>query len=298
MTVTACHFVPAAWRSTLNVERQERQIFTTHRIECNSRNDGPLSAEVQALSATPDPLPTAYEPYSQGNDAAAGLRMMNRQLSAPTLVNAGLHYYCTSTFRSPGAFEEGDTEENPLLRPVKYWLEWAHDVQEVYHDRDGTTILNFAKRPYPEEITLPVHTPILCARLNIATVWEGLTLAQTYVDAVNSDTWYGAPPRYAKCESITTGQPLQENDYTYYECVIRVHFLYRTWDIRKIEEGWEFLQTVLDDSLTAAIDGNGNPAAAPVKLRPSGTRITDPDATPYVTTWRVNREVPFAGLPI
>lgn len=296
MSVTGCYFVPDSWTSILNVRDRTRTVTCTHRIECNDPEDGPYTAELQALHVGPDALPIAYASYAQGNDADDNLKMMVRSVSPPIRVNTGVHYLATSTFETPGNTQEDDVGENPLNRRTRYWLEWSNDMRTVVEDIHGTKILNVCGKPYPEQIELPFVTPIFCARRNIASLGTVLNLATTYTDAVNADTFYGAQPGYAKVESITAGEEEMENNLTFYPTMFRVHVNWVPWKVIKKEEGWEVFSFALDRAV-AAVDDDKSPVSEPVLLGADGRRAGF-GAEPIYTEWQCNRQISFSGMGI
>lgn len=299
MAVTSCTFIPEGWTGSQEI-KDGSSYAILHRICCNDSSDGPKTAIDGGKVIGPDTLPLTFQVYRIGNDVDLGAVMKRRSILRRESTHAGCNWYIQSFFEPPGELEEGDIDDNPVARPAKYWLEWAHDMTETKEDVHGNKILNKCRRPYPEPVEVPIQIPVLCARRNLASFGLVLSQAMMYVDAVNANTFWGAPARQAKVESITCAEMESENGVYFYPTVYRIQFNPMTWDIRKTEEGFQHYNQIVDgqpDKLIDAEDDEGNRVSQPVTLKSNGLRQVAGEE-PVITPWQCNRIVSFAQLLI
>lgn len=298
MSVVSSH-IHWTGRNGSSDEKFQRSYSAQWRVTTDNKNDGPQIVYAQANGASPDPVPAKYQAYSVGNDSDPNAYHLTSSI-APFNEGSQFEWLVTVEFGPPPSGEApGERNENPLLRPVRYSVDWAAFTKPLTEDINGDPVANAAKQlfdPPPEQEDL---RPVLVAKKNVATLGEVISLMITYKNAVNADTFYGAAAREAKIESITAGDQQHENGYSYYEVTIRVMFNEsgEKFDKSFVNQGFKHFVSNADKTLVVAKDAKGVPMNEPVLLAADGTRLAD--NTPGNTLeFRTFPEVAFSGLGI
>lgn len=300
MTITSCRYMPEQTTGSGSVEAGNRYT-TVHRVESDDMADGPVSAVLQGMISTPDPLPHVYSIFAHGNDRDETVRLLTRETSPPIPTADGLIFYVTSNYAQPDEKSESRaTETNPLRWPVRYWLEFNHDTEEVYQDAYGNPVVNFLGLRYPGGVQRTRQRPVLCAAKNYPDLPTVYTYAQSFVDGVNSATYQGATPRTLRVESFTAGEQQESGGIKYYQAVIRLEYREETWDQWLLEES-DYTTRLIDvdgtKKLKGATDDDGNPSAEPRMIDPDGFALPA-KSRPYYTRWALNRLVNIAQMGI
>ena len=209
--------------------------------------------------------------------------------------------------------EKGDSsqqDQNPLNRPaiIVWGSRKLQKVVERCSKMDnmsaqqlapgGTAfLLNSAGDPFDPPITIEDTLPTLTIIRNEATFDPGLPVQ--YHDAVNIDTFWGAPPYCAKIESIT-GRSNTQNNMSFYEVTYEIHFT--RWN-PPVEKGW--LIQVCDRGFYAGVGQNrhrivspldGTAVVSPAQLDGNGNE--NPNNTPFYFTCHIYPELAFAPLAL
>jgi hypothetical protein len=158
-----------------------------------------------------------------------------------------------------------ERRRNPLeIAPVISWG-FATSAEAIDRDNQGKPITNSADEtpdpPFVEDFSEIV--------MRIAVNWAKFEplLAADYMNAVNSDFFYGFPPKTCKL-MIFDGEPVRAAELYYYAVTIEIHIRYDVenellsgWQKRFMDEGFRVIKrddngNILHDD--DVVDGEGN----------------------------------------
>ncbi len=143
MSVTSCELMLNA-RNGSSDEKFQRSYTVKWLVTTNDKNDGPQVVIDGAGGSTPDALPGKYASYAIGNDVDANAYQLTLNVDP---YNAGTEYQwvITAEYGPPPKGEApGDRAENPMLRPVRYSIDWVAFTKPLTKDKDGNTPLFYA----------------------------------------------------------------------------------------------------------------------------------------------------------
>lgn len=286
-------------RSGSSDEKFQRSYVAKWLVTTNNKLDGPQVVYAQAGSASPDPVPAKYSSYAVGNDVDANAYHLDNTVE-PHNAGTELQWVVTVNFGPPPKGEPpGERNENPLLRPPRYSIEWGNYSRPFIKDIMGNLVVNAAKQAFDPPPVEEDARPILVAKKNFGTFAEVVALMRTYKNATNTDNFYGAAEREAKIESITAGDQIHENGHSYYEATIRVMFNESGEKFERsfVNEGYKHYKSATDKTLVVASDAKGVPMNETVLLATDGTRLPD-DTDGNTVEFRNCPEVAFDGLGV
>lgn len=116
--------------------------------------------------------------------------------------------------------------------------------------------------------------------------------AQSYVGAINSDSWSGGAPRTWKCQSITGSRKIESvggDQYVYWEVNTSLAYRNTGWDLQTWDVG--FNQIV--NGVRKKILANGEPVSEPAAL--SNGKEKTPGQPPDMLKFRIYAMLPFSG---
>lgn len=184
----------------------------------------------------PDPLPQLWSIYDQSSFTGTGTgtggeydaySFLQERATKRLVDEDGCKYQwmITCTWKPPEPGQDGTPlPANPLLRPVKYQLESSTFDRKITKDVvNERPIANSAGDLY-EDIMKDDSRPVLVAVKNMADLNTIALLMVEYANAVNTDTFFGAPAYCAKIDSIVSGQIISENGTDYYAVTFRIQF--------------------------------------------------------------------------
>ena len=258
-------------------------------------------------------LPTAWSGYSYAGftEATSVLRSYDVRLKNPAISQYLWMITCEWAPLEPGEDEDQDNA-NPLNRPAQYAWEDEVYTRVIDKDRDGKAILNSAKKPFDEPLEAEETRGVLVVSINVANLGLCIYYNRLFQNAVNRTTWdiggQPCPPRSVLCRSVSASRVQTEGTYTYYDLEFRFAFKEDggTWDEVILNRG--LMKRVVnltpdndpdtaDDFLWEVIkDDKGQVITEPVMLDDNGIPLGK-DAEPTYSTFRIRREVDFAGLP-
>lgn len=272
--ILSCKIMPV-WEGEVS-GNSNKTFSVPYQIETDSEKFPLPHLIEQSVSASPNPVPKQYDFYEHYGvvDLSAYC------LSVKYTQNRTNHKFWDVTVNygqlggSTPPRSPDQAVENPLLRPVKYWLETITEVVPVETDRFGKPLRNAAGQEFVDPITEERHIQVLAAQRNVATLQEIIDLQQTYDRAVNVEEYRSGAPWTWKVLPIESGQVIYENGYVYYSPTIRLAYKVETWKRRILNQGFQHFDNATDKNLIRATDANGDPVSEPVLLKTDGTRLT------------------------
>lgn len=167
--------------------------------------------------------------------------------------------------------------DNPLLRPTVVTGGFQMYQKPVEKDFFGKPILNTANQKL-EGIEIDDARPhVTMVRNEVTYDW---TLAQQYVNRVNSSPFYGAGIGQVKCANIGGQGPNTENNVTYYTVTYEFQFRQEGWQPSYQNRGRK------NKDGTPCTDQNGNEMDEPAYLDANGKQLAwpvDSNAVTFVT---------------
>lgn len=312
-------------RSGSDDDDNNREFVRAFFVLASSPTVGPI-----AVLATPG-IPAIGVNY-EGDDASeidigAVVRRRNaRQDSvAPQLWVVEVTYSVKPLTGNGGDPNKGDPTQqapNPLDRPAQWELsfqEFQRPVTEGYLVNDSDQLLDAEGDPIAEE---DADTAVAVAIVNSAgdpydpppmrddsrivlvvtrnEPWPAdATFARAYKDAVNSDTFFGVPPGFAKVKSIRARNAYEPQIGKFiqvtYEFTIREgNFDGDNWNLNLLDAGYNQLDGSGDP--VAITDKNGVAVSSPQRLNGTGVWLDNPDDPSVYRRWRIYPRKPFAAL--
>jgi hypothetical protein len=204
-------------------------------------------------------------------------------------------------------------EENPLLRPAVYDIQYIEQEYVVEQARNVTEltggfsrpvntlapIVNAAFRRPDEPVVDTERNGIVVIEKNYATLGAIMSLNETYQRTCNSDTvnvgGESIAARRLKYLVTRSGGKQVENGITFYPGVTEIE-IKKSTDLTIDNVGFEYWDPAAGafGDYVRAKDANEDPTAEPVNLNLDGTRNTsDPKTT---ITYRHLEEVAYTGF--
>lgn len=267
----------------------------------------PYNVLVAAQSGTPDPVPARYAAYTY--DAGAYAQEFNVEKLRTDDHQANDEWVVRVTWKplEPNT-RPGDSAANPTARPTKLRLEFEdfqEPLREAYNvdaltGRSANTngpIVNGALQPYHETLVVDNRRAILVATKNVATQSEVDTLNSTFINTVNSGTFYGRAAHFAKFIAADVTDEIREASYTYYQATIRVALGTAAWYHVIDNVGWQYWTgAACTGRKLNFVDADGATIPEPQKLALDGTAL-GATATMLKVRYRPNA-VDYSGLGI
>lgn len=231
---------------------------------------GPIDTYTQGQAVTDpnDPLPARWQQYDELGESDTALYCSTISLRrVSTTANKKWTVTCDYATLAPGQLS-GDGDTNPFARPVHYWLEEEYQTVPIEQGKNLQVqglwqngqqrdigqlgpIENGANQPFDETLTKDRSYSILCAQKNFASLDSIRQIKAVYEDTMNSDEFYGVPPRHAEFRSITTSRPIEEDGTVYWSATIRIALNENeTWDRYVVNRGkkyWDNVAAKLED---------------------------------------------------
>lgn len=257
-----------------NLSYRRRLIYRTDNVF-----DGP-----DTLRLYPG-FPTIGSMYASGWDSNPWA--LCRSIEAKPRDGDQLTWDVDATYST--ALDATQIGDNPLLKAPTYSWSFAQFTKPAVVDKDNNAVANSAREQYDPPIEVDDSRPVLSIQRNQASF--NISVILNYVDAVNSDSWFGCNPRQAKMQNIQATNRT-ENGYTYWDVSYEVHFRQETWDIKPIDRGFHRLRS--GGTWEHILDHRGQKVTQPKWL--DGTGEVNNTSTPVFRTFRIYREVSFGAL--
>ena len=267
MAVTAC-----VRSRTGDSSKGDHKHSRSHTLAWDVYTDNPLDDGYDVLSqgplVGPDPIPGIYYGHPSDIFAYAKDATATRDSNDPKKWSVSVNY-------DNKAPDPRQNDPNPLARPTKYKIEWANFTKIVTKDINGNEILNAAGEEFDPPIEIDDSRPVLVATKNVSSLTTVINLARQYKNAINTNTFYGAPPRHANVQAITAGDEQRENNVYFYVVTIRVEISETTWEKEILNQGFRHFDNAVPKNnpgggaqkiLVAARGEDNNLLNAPVNL--------------------------------
>lgn len=117
--------------------------------------------------------------------------------------------------------------------------------------------------------------------------------AMAYVNAVNSDAWSGAEPGTLKCQGISGSKEVEQvnnTEISYWKISIDIAYRVEGWRLKLWDVGYN---EIVGGKRKRIVDALKEPVSEPVALLNGAAR--SPGSAPDMLTFRVYKELPFAG---
>jgi hypothetical protein len=322
-TVTRCAKLPQQVGGTLARKFEESSCTEKFLIVLSESSiDLPAIATLANLFANSAfPKPGDFWPTRPGYGWYADKFQFEAQDEAFTI------WHCTVSYNplKPGEPNTDGVNDDPLLYPPTYWLEFiefeepitqARNVEEIGNDtkkgkREALTlgpVVNGALQEFEEPLMKTTRQTVLCMQRNYPSLDEILDIDDRFSDTCNSDAVYGREARQLEYIGIESGGVQTSNEIDYYSGVVRVKVTKST-DREILNLGWRYWSILRGDALNPdekvesifkvdELDDDGKktgekiPAPEPSFLNLRGGKSTEPTSLHY----RYLREVPYSGL--
>jgi len=119
-------------------------------------------------------------------------------------------------------------------------------------------------------------------------------LAQTYLNAVNSDTWSGCGAGTIKCQRLSGKLEIEQiegQEVTYWAVSTVLAYREVGWRLRTWDVGFN---EIVSGQRRKILDAAEQPVSQPVGL--SGGAKVSAGSSPAMLTFRIYKELPFAGI--
>lgn len=269
-----------------------KQIF---RVETDSALDGPAVVMApHGLTGNGNvELPIRYvDTYSSGNDSDDDAICVS--LDAIEEQGTGFKsWIVTADFSTMPPTNPEQLDQNPLDEPPRYSLAFSQYTtvarRALIAQPDGTLygttpvpLRNSLGEIFRPGIEVDDSRPIYTIQRNEAFVYPGVVMQ--FVNTVNATAWNGCPPRTVKCQSISSGQVQQRNQFTYYAVTYEFHLNPATWDLIVLNQAAQW-EVVLDANganpkLTKILTGGPVTIYNGEGSNPNGKRLADDTAVP------------------
>ena len=246
--------------------------------------DGVERAALVARQAPGIPRPGQRHPA----DPTAVCRNVDAKAISPIFFRVTANYYSPSG----GTNDQGESV-NPLDMPPEISYGYESIMQMVDVDLDKKAIVNAAGEPFDPLLEIAVQRPVLRVTRNEAT-FPG-ALARAYGGnrgAVNSDSFYGWPPKTALCRPIT-GADQRAGDVVYTRVTYEIAFDSTGWQPRPLNMGY---REKVDGELVVIKDKDGSPVSQPVALNADGTAKAAGATVDRAGPFKIHPELSFSAL--
>lgn len=118
-------------------------------------------------------------------------------------------------------------------------------------------------------------------------------MAMQYVNAVNSDSWCGAPPGTLKCQSISGSREVEQvnnAEVPYWQVSLELAYRVEGWTLKLWDVGYN---EIVSGERKKILDKLNEPVSEPVAL--SNGSAKTPGSPPDMLEFKVYRELPFNG---
>ncbi len=187
---------------------------------------------------------------------------------------------------------------NPFDEEPKISWGFASSSEPIDLDIDGQPIVNSAGESFDPPLNKDVDD--LVYRFEVARESFDENQAARYMNAINSDGWFGFEPFTARMKSFN-GTQARVGGVFYWNVIYEVHIRFDGWPRRIVDEGFRELQTELDSegkpTYKMIKDKDKNPLSQPVLLDGAGKKLSA-GADPIFLEKHVNKELPFTDLGI
>lgn len=278
-----------------NLDRQR-----AYELEYQIKTDGlmgPISLVLGAMVAAPNALPDIWDTYSCAGDSDLDA-YCNKIRTSRFPKNNKLYKAVCSFATLPRGRDPGESQVNPLLRPVRYRGAKLIKTRAVTSDKDGKPITTSAREEFDESLEEDVAYIVLVAVRNVASLDAWVADVAQYYNSVNTTQYRAMTARKWWCVDIEISDAIYESGYSYYQETWQLALNLDTWDEGLLDRGWKILEgTAPNQRQVNATDADGKDLTAPVLLDGSGKKLAL-NAEPVERKFRVRREVNWTNIPV
>lgn len=190
--------------------------------------------------------------------------------------------------------EEEENDTPPLDRSTKISWESVQYEKAVYQDRDGNAFLTSAGEPFAAQL-IDDSRWVINLRKNVPTVPSFLL---SFNNVLNDDTFtiqgIDFPEETLKTQGIKVSEQKNEQNTTFYELSMSLHYRQEGWAIALLDEG--YYEKVGSD-YSHILDDSGDKVTTPMAL---SNGVGNPEVTPSTAEYRefdVYTAADFGVLP-
>lgn len=278
MAVTSVH---QKWNrsSDLN-EKGERTYTLTYDVETDDPETG-AGAVREAVGWF------RGEPYSTSTEFDPGAFCVG--INSSCKDDDGLGWTVTVNFGPPPQGQDSPTE-NPLNQPAQVSWSFSGFTRPVDQTIDGEAIVNTAGDPFANAIERDDSRPLLSISRNEASF--NASLAYSYRDTVNSDSFMGAGPGQVKVSNISGDRQYDPNFGFYWTVSYEFEFNSEGFETKIVAAG---LRQKGDNGKPENILVQGQPINDPMLLDKKGKQLK-PGAPPHVQEFKIYNETSFSAF--
>lgn len=308
MSVISCELLAAGAQGSLD-NRNQGTYQHEYLVTTNDDNDEQVVVLTQCQTVGPDQVPLKNSHYSvlDGEDSGAFLQNTSARRKTDDEGDRR-HWIVTANWGPPegGTGPTNPPNENPLLEPIRYSLEWLPNQKGISHDRLGNPIVNSAG-DFFEGIEVDEPYVVVVASRNMANLFHVMEQAAEYQNTVNADVHWGGEPRTFRVESIQCSDLQVLNGIEFYRVTYRLAYNPLTWDLYVVDRGTQAYnvpknQAGATKNPVRVLSGdNKGDLLDMANLFEDGTQVP-PDNNPpgflKLPPFRIYRETQFAGLAL
>jgi len=214
-----------------------------------------------------------------------------KSISASCKDDDGKGWTVTVSYGPPEAGQENPTE-NPLAAPASVAWSFAQFERPVDKTVDGEAIVNSAGDPFANEIMRDDSRPVFSYSRNEASF--NASLAYSYRDTVNSDSFMGAGPGQVKVSNISGARQYDANYGYYWQVTYEFQFSADGFEKKIVSAG---LREKNDDGKLENILVQGKEINDPALLDKKGKKVP-PGGPPHIHEFKVYNETSFSAFNI
>jgi hypothetical protein len=198
--------------------------------------------------------------------------------------------------------DTGESSDNPLLQKAIIRRRALMSEEPVDQDYFGKPIATVCGEPI-NGVTKKIFDMQYTITKNYLLVVD--ELVTQYLDAVNSDVWFGYAPGRAKLVGYSAEEIEYQTQFgkSFYQRVtwdVIVRTPYNitpnlSWAARTLHQGFYEYPTPQATKPSIAFDGNGNDVTQPVLLKLDGSREGNPDNAVWLY-WQLYNTLPYNSL--
>jgi hypothetical protein len=261
------------WSADALGRRTYEETFEVDQTDAGDMASGVAVAIAAQQLMVGDALPLRGDNYSYGGltdlDAFA-LEFSGRR---PWPKTYSKRWHITVKYGPPEGDADALVEDDPLLWPPEYWVEWTEEsvpltdakiVEDLSHIGrpvfSNGPIVNAAGEGTIDAQMKTIYYPVLCCQKAYETLEEIVALNTAYQDSTNSIAFFGSAPRTARYLLTESGRMQRAGQQAVYFGITRIWFKAATWDRLILNNGFMHLRRQNAGGTGDYFrDGNGRP---------------------------------------
>lgn len=252
--------------------------------------DNPNDRQATVLTAIG--IPRTRDIYASGNEI--DLAATCRSITATADSNSRTAWTVEAQYSSEVEDDNAQNEPNPLLRPSVVEWDFLQTTKIVDRDINNAAIDTAADEPF-DDPPPEIDDARLVLRITRNQITYDVQQAYDYINAVNSDVFFGGAAKTWKCAVIrATSQTeiVNQVQITYWPTTYEFHYRAETWQLKLLHKGkW---QKVAGERVKIT-DAIGQPVQSAVPLDAAGAKLAVGGAVTFLT-FDVYNAKPFGIL--